>query len=128
MKIRSRGLGRRELQMNLREFKLTKEGNEVILSGVTHAPVTWETNIRFTSQDIGGMLKVAINPKVLKLALRWALRRPDPPQDAPVISWERKTGHSGLSGGSKLAKPVGSEKVGMDELSGFSDDSTQAIS
>ena len=109
MKIRSRGLGRRELQMDLHEFKMTKEGNEVVLSGVTHAPVTWETSIRFSAEDIGGMIKVAINPKVLFLALRWALRRKDSPQDAPVISWERRTTHSGLKGHSLSSKANASE-------------------
>lgn len=90
MKIRSRGLGKRELDMNLKEFQVKKQGKEVILIGVTHAPVTWETNIRVRSEDIGGILKIALNPKVLVLGLRWLLRLKTPETTLEEPTWERK--------------------------------------
>ncbi len=113
MKIRSRGLGRRELQMDLHEFKITKEGHEVIVSGVTHAPVTWETSIRIAPEDIGGMLRVACSPKVLAMGVRWALHLKTPETAAPPPEWERRSGsttlrsHSGAS--AKARGGVGGE-------------------
>ncbi len=96
MKIRSRGLGKRELQLNLGEFKVTSENKEVVLSGVTHAPVTWETNIRIRSEDIGSIIKLALSFKILKLVIRWALRMKTPEIDEGTIQWERKTQPSSL--------------------------------
>ncbi len=90
MKIRSRGLGKRELHVDLHEFSIEQVGYEVVLSGVTHAPVTWETNIRFQAEDIGGLIRVALSPKILKLALRWALRMKTPKTQNEEVSWERK--------------------------------------
>jgi hypothetical protein len=110
MKIRSRGLGRRELKMDLHEFKVTKEGHEVVVSGVTHAPVTWETVIRIAPEDIGGMLRVALNPKFMALGIRWALHLPSPSTESPPPAWERRsTGATLRSYAMKDEKDDGSE-------------------
>ncbi len=84
MKIRSRGLGRRELEMNLREFTLERDGRGILLKGVTHAPITWETTIRIGPRDVGGILRFALRPGMLRLGLAWALHRDDvaPPDGA----------------------------------------------
>jgi hypothetical protein len=96
MKIRSRGLGKRELQLDLREFKVTTEAKEVVLSGVTHAPVTWETNIRVRSEDIGAIIKIALNPKILKLVVRWVFRLKTPDTGEATIQWEKKAQSTAL--------------------------------
>ncbi|MCL4448160.1 MAG: hypothetical protein M1483_01685 [Actinobacteria bacterium] len=71
MKIKSRGLGRRELLVDFNEFKITRQGDEVVLDGNTHAPVTWETTIRITPSDIPSMIRLAVNPKIIGLGFRW---------------------------------------------------------
>ena len=79
MKIRSKGLGRRELDMDLREFTVERDGSGILLKGVTHAPITWETTVRVGPRDIGSILKLALRPSVLHLGLLWIFRRPDVP-------------------------------------------------
>lgn len=78
MKIRSRGLGRRELEMNLREFSVERDGRGILLKGVTHAPITWETTVRIGPRDVGGILRLAVRPTMLRLAVSWVLHRGDP--------------------------------------------------
>ncbi len=96
MRIKSRGLGKRELQLNLGEFKVTTESKEVVLSGVTHAPVTWETTIRIRSEDMGSMIKLAFNPQVIKLVIRWIFRLKTPEIQEPEPVWEKKSQSSSL--------------------------------
>ena len=79
MKIRSKGLGRRELDMDLREFTVERDGSGILLKGVTHAPITWETTVRVGPRDIGSILKLALRPTMLHLGLSWIFRRPDVP-------------------------------------------------
>jgi hypothetical protein len=94
MKIKSRGLGKRQLDMNLKEFKIAKKKGYVELQGVTHAPITWETTIRIMPQDIGGMLRLAVNPKVLFLGVLWVLHiKPKQYAFEEDIAWERRTAH-----------------------------------
>jgi hypothetical protein len=115
MWIRSRGLGRRELKMDLREFALERDGPEVVLTGVTHAPVTWETNIRITPEDVGGLLRVALSPKMLGLGVRWALRIKSPPRAAPPPAWQRRGGASGLHARARQAgAPAADQEVDED--------------
>ena len=79
MKIRSRGLGKRELEMNLREFTVERDGTGVLLKGVTHAPITWETTVWVGPRDVGPVLRMALHLAILRLGLGWVLRRPDVP-------------------------------------------------
>lgn len=79
MKIRSRGLGRRELEMDLREFTVERDGTGVLLKGVTHAPITWETTVWVGPRDVGTILRMAAHLAMLRLGLAWVLRRPDVP-------------------------------------------------
>ena len=81
MKIRSRGLGRRELEMNLREFTVERDGTGVLMKGVTHAPITWETTVWMGPRDVGPVLRMALHLAMLRLGLAWVFRRPDVPGD-----------------------------------------------
>jgi hypothetical protein len=76
MHLRSKGLGRKELVMDFREYDISREGDDVIVSGTIRAPVTWDFSIRFTRSDIPGLLRVGLSRHVLGMALRWVLRRP----------------------------------------------------
>jgi hypothetical protein len=77
MRLRSKGLGRKELVMDFREYDISRNGDDVIVSGTIRAPVTWDFSIRFSQSDIPGLLRVGLSRHVLRMALRWVLRRPD---------------------------------------------------
>ena len=71
MKLRSRGLGRKELVLDFREYEIERIGDEVVISGTIHDPVNWDFTIRVEAKDIPGMMRVGANPHTLRLALRW---------------------------------------------------------
>lgn len=71
MKLRSRGLGRKELIMDFREYDVTRDGDEVLVSGTIKKPVHWDFSIRMTPDDIPGMLKVAFSPATIGMFFRW---------------------------------------------------------
>jgi hypothetical protein len=85
VKLRSKGLGRKELVMDFREYTVTREGPEVLVSGTIKEPVTWDFSIRISQEDIPGMLKIGLNRHALRLAVRWMLHL-KPEQDAPSAS------------------------------------------
>jgi hypothetical protein len=76
MRLRSKGLGRKELVMDFREYEISRDGDDVIVSGTIRAPVTWDFSIRFSQSDIPGILRVGLSRHVLRMALQWVLRRP----------------------------------------------------
>ena len=75
MKLRSRGLGSKELVMDFREYEITCEGDEVVVSGRIREPVNWNFSLRISQEDIPGMLRIGLNRATLRLGIRWALRR-----------------------------------------------------
>lgn len=85
MKLWSRGLGKRELEMDFMSYEITRDGNEVVLSGRITEPVNWDFWIRFDEEDVPGLVRVAKNPNIIGLVLRrWSgklipfLRRKEP--------------------------------------------------
>lgn len=75
MRLKSRGLGRKELVMDFREYAAIREGNEVILVGMIRDPVNWDFTIRICEDDIVGMTKLILRPAMLGLLLRSLFRR-----------------------------------------------------
>lgn len=73
MKLRSRGLGRRELLMDFREYEIARDGDDVVVSGTIREPVNWDFTIRISGEDIPGMLRVGLHRQTLSLAARWIL-------------------------------------------------------
>lgn len=71
MKLKSRGLGRKELIMDFREYDVTREGDDVLVSGTIKKPVHWDFSIRMSPDDIPGMLKVAFSPATIGMFFRW---------------------------------------------------------
>ena len=72
MKLWSRGLGRRELEMDFRYYKIMRgaDGKSVQVIGKVLKPVNWEFRIVFTEEDVAGLIKVAMNLKFIKLVLK----------------------------------------------------------
>ena len=72
MKLWSRGLGQQELKMDFMRYAISKEGQEIVISGRITDPVNWDFWIRFDEDDVPGLVRVATNRKVIGLVgRRW---------------------------------------------------------
>ena len=75
MKLWSRGLGKEQLKMDFMRYAISKEGQEIVISGRITDPVNWDFWIRFDEDDVPGLVHVATNRKVIGLvARRWFKR------------------------------------------------------
>ena len=70
MRLRSRGLGRKELVMDFREYEVVREGEEVFIVGTIRDPVNWDFTIRFCEDDIAGITSLVFRKSMLGLLLR----------------------------------------------------------
>jgi hypothetical protein len=75
VRLSSRGLGRKELVMDFREYDVVREGREIIIKGVIREPVRWDFAIRMCEDDLAGLVKVAARRSTIGFVLRSALRR-----------------------------------------------------
>jgi hypothetical protein len=75
VKLRSRGLGRKELVMDFREYAVARDGDEVVVSGTIREPVNWDFTIRISGDDIPGMLRLGLHRHTLVMAFRWVFHR-----------------------------------------------------
>jgi len=69
--------------MDFREYEVTREGDEVVVSGTIREPVNWDFTIRISGDDIPGMLRLGLHPYTLAMAVRWAFRRNSKAPPAP---------------------------------------------
>jgi hypothetical protein len=75
MRLKSRGLGRKELVMDFREYAVIRESDEAIIVGTIRDPVNWDFSIRVCQDDIVGMTKLILRPAMIRLLLRSIFRR-----------------------------------------------------
>ncbi|MCC7077220.1 MAG: hypothetical protein IT198_08855 [Acidimicrobiia bacterium] len=75
MKLKSRGLGRKELTMDFREYTVRREGDEIVIVGTIREPVHWDFTIRMCEDDLAGVTRVALQRPTLALLLRAAFKR-----------------------------------------------------
>ena len=75
MRLKSRGLGRKELVMDFREYEVVREGKEILIVGTIRDPVNWEFSIRLSEDDIPGITRLATRFKMLSMLLRSAFNR-----------------------------------------------------
>ena len=75
MRLRSKGLGRKELVMDFREYEIVREGDECVVVGVIRDPVNWDFTIRVSEDDIAGMTRLILNPRTLKMVLGALFKR-----------------------------------------------------
>lgn len=61
--------------MDFREYDISWDDGEVLVTGTIHEPVTWDFSIRISPDDIPGMLRVGLNRATFRLTLDWVLRR-----------------------------------------------------
>lgn len=83
VKLRSRGLGRKELVMDFRDYEIARDGDEVVVSGTIREPVNWDFTIRIDGDDIPGMLRLGLHRHTIAMAVRWALHRASKAAPAP---------------------------------------------
>lgn len=74
MKLKSRGLGRKELVMDFREYRVVREGGEVMIMGTIHEPVNWDFSIRVCEDDLAGIIQVGRQRAMIGLLLRALLK------------------------------------------------------
>lgn len=70
MRLKSKGLGRKELVMDFREYDVVEEGDEIVVTGTIREPVTWDFSIRMCEDDLVGIARVATRRSMLGLVLR----------------------------------------------------------
>ena len=75
MKLKSRGLGRKELVMDFREYTVRREGDEIVIMGTIHEPVHWDFSIRMCEDDLAGVAQVATRKTMLVWLLRALFKR-----------------------------------------------------
>jgi len=75
MRLRSRGLGRKELVMDFREYALVRQDDELVVVGSIRDPVNWDFTIRICEDDIAGMVGLVFRRPMLALLLRAAFKR-----------------------------------------------------
>lgn len=75
MRLQSRGLGRKELVMDFREYEVVREGREVVIRGAIREPVRWDFSIRVCEDDLAGLFKVARRRTMLGFLGRALFRR-----------------------------------------------------
>lgn len=61
MRFWSKGLGERELDIELDKSTITKEEGKVVLRGVLRAPVTWNYEVTLFNEDVGGIFRVMLS-------------------------------------------------------------------
>ena len=52
MRLTSRGLGRKELVMDFREYDVIRNGDEILVVGTINEPVHWDFTIRMCEDDL----------------------------------------------------------------------------
>ncbi len=67
MKLWSRGLGRTEVDMDFRYYKVTRdmESGNVCIVGNMRSPVNWEFRIMMEPDDLAGFAKIVLTPSIL---------------------------------------------------------------
>ena len=73
--MQSRGLGRKELVMDFREYEVVREGDEVVIRGSIREPVRWDFSIRMCQDDLAGLAKVATRRTTIGFLVRALTRR-----------------------------------------------------
>ncbi len=78
MKLWSRGLGRTEVGMDFRYYKITKDSQtgHPIIVGNMQEPVTWEFTLKLEPDDIAGIVKMLFSVSLLWFVIKNLFRYP----------------------------------------------------
>ncbi len=75
MRLKSKGLGRKELVMDFREYEVVRDGDEIIIVGTIRDPVVWDFTIRVCEDDLAGILSLASHKRSLPFFLKSLFKR-----------------------------------------------------
>ena len=75
MRLRSRGLGRKELVLDFREYEVVRVEDELVVVGTIRDPVNWDFTIRICEDDVPGMTWLVLRRSMLGLLLRSLFKR-----------------------------------------------------
>lgn len=75
MRLRSRGLGRKELVLDFREYEAVRVDDEIVVVGTIRDPVNWDFTIRICEDDVPGMASLVLRRSMLGLLLRSFFKR-----------------------------------------------------
>jgi hypothetical protein len=78
MKLWSKGLGRTEVTMDFRYYKLIKDSKsgDLVVIGNMQDPVTWEFTMKLEPDDIAGLLKLLFNFSLIWYVIKNLFRYP----------------------------------------------------
>jgi len=78
MKLWSKGLGRTEVTMDFRYYKLIKDNKsgDLVVIGNMQDPVTWEFTMKLEPDDIAGLLKLLFNFSLIWYVIKNLFRYP----------------------------------------------------
>ena len=57
MRLKSKGLGKKELVMDFREYTVVREGDELVVVGTIRDPINWDFTIRMCEDDLAGLAR-----------------------------------------------------------------------
>ena len=79
MKLWSRGLGKTEINMDLRYYKIVRDAETggVTIIGNMQSPVTWEFTIKLEPEDIAGIVQLAMNPPLWAFVAKNLMQIPE---------------------------------------------------
>lgn len=115
MRFWSKGLGERELVIDLSKGKLTMEEGKVLMRGTITEPVSWNYEITLFKEDVRGILRIALSiqgivyfmknitgvgtyiKEIGKMGSKPAEAKPAEPQPAEAKSAETKPEESAAS-------------------------------
>jgi hypothetical protein len=75
VRLKSRGLGRKELVMDFREYTVIREDDEIVVVGTIRDPVNWDFSIRMCEDDVVGMTKLILCKPMIGILLRSFFKR-----------------------------------------------------
>lgn len=129
MRLKSKGLGRKELVMDFREYRVVPDGNEVRIEGTITDPVHWDFTIRMCQDDLPGLTKVLFKKEMLFFLLKAAVTRkkashwssddakPTPAKASPAkTSTPAAKSGAGASDASTGDKPSGDRAAKLAEI------------
>jgi len=71
MRLKSKGLGKKELVMDFREYTVVREGDELVVVGTIRDPINWDFTIRMCEDDLAGLIALGANRSTFGLIMRW---------------------------------------------------------
>ena len=75
MRLKSKGVGKKELVMDFREYTVVREGDELVVVGTIRDPINWDFTIRMCEDDLAGLVALGGNRSVFGLIWRWLFGR-----------------------------------------------------